>query len=238
MSNNKLQKNDFIEVDFTGKLKDTGNVFDSTVKEELQKLHHGHSHEIIAKPFIFSIGNGMFLPGVDEFLTGKEIGKDYTIELAPENAFGKRNTQMVKVVPLKHFTQQKINPQAGMSFNFDGNIGKILSVSGGRVTVDFNNPLSGKEIIYNIKILRKVDDVSQKVKSLNDFLFRQEFKFRIDEKNKKIIFELEEKQKSFQAFIELFKEKFKEIIGYDLELANSDIKEEKTPKEKPNKDKK
>ena len=38
-----LQKGDFIEIDFTGKVKD-GNVFDSTRKEELEKLHHGHDH--------------------------------------------------------------------------------------------------------------------------------------------------------------------------------------------------
>ena len=76
MTNNTIQKNDFIEVDFTGRVKDTGLVFDSTVKEELQKLHHGHSHEINAKPFVFSIGNGMFLPSVDEFLVGKGVKKE------------------------------------------------------------------------------------------------------------------------------------------------------------------
>ncbi len=126
MSNNTIKKNDFIEVDFTGRVKDSQNVFDSTEKEELEKLHHGHSHEIVAKPFIFSVGNAMFLPAIDEFLIEKEIGKEYLVELNPQNAFGNRNPQMVRIVPLKHFTEQKINPVQGMYLNFDGNMGKIL----------------------------------------------------------------------------------------------------------------
>ncbi len=83
----KIKAKDFIEIEFTGKQKD-GTIFDSNIKKDLQEANLNTS----AKPFIFAIGEDMFLKSIDEFLIGKETGKDYEIELAPEKAFGKRNT--------------------------------------------------------------------------------------------------------------------------------------------------
>ena len=94
---------------------------------------------------------------------------------------------LVQMIPQKQFTQQKINPIPGVVLNFDGRIGKILTVSGGRVMVDFNNPLSGKNVSYEIEVLKKLEDVNEKVKSINDFLFQKEFKFEV--KGKKVIIE-------------------------------------------------
>ena len=173
-----LQKKDFIEIEFTGKVKD-GEIFDSNILEDVKKLHEGHSHEIEAKPVIFCLGEGMFLKGIDDFLIGKEVG-NYQIELSPDKAFGARLAQLVQMVPIKVFQSQKLNPIPGSVFNFDGRIAKVLTVSGGRVIVDFNNPLAGKTVIYNIRILRKVEDLNEKVKSFIDFLFRQELMFSIE----------------------------------------------------------
>jgi len=142
----KIKSKDFIELEFTGRVKE-GNIFDSNIKEDLQKAELNTP----AKPFIFAIEEEMFLKSIDEYLIGKETGKDYEIELNPEKAFGKRNPQMVKMVPLKIFKQQQQPPYPGMTFNFDGQIGKIISVSGGRILIDFNNPLAGKTVLYLFK---------------------------------------------------------------------------------------
>ena len=170
-----LQKKDFIEIDFTGRVKD-GEVFDSSIKGDLEKLHSGHNHDVEAKPFTFCLGEGMFLQGIDDFLVGKEVGKSYDIELEPENAFGKRNPTLIQTIPLKIFKEKEVYPSVGATFNFDGRIGKVLAVSGGRVMIDFNHFLSGKSLVYKITVLKKVDDINQKIKALNEFFFRREFK--------------------------------------------------------------
>lgn len=219
-----LQKNDFIEIEFTAKLKDTGEVFDSTLKEELKKL----SPHALAKPFIFSLGNDMFLKGVDNFLIGKPFNNsiiEYKIDLSPENAFGLRESKLVQMIPIKIFKQHDINPIPGVSLNFDGKIAKILTVSGGRVMVDFNTPLAGKAVIYEIKILRKVDDLNDKVKAINEFLFKKDLKFEI--KEKKLMLEVE---KGLKSLIELFKDKYKEILDLDLEV--NEVEKIKDKKEK------
>ena len=202
-----LQKKDFIEIEFTGKTKD-GEIFDSNIKKNLEKLNPDAN----PKPLIFSLGEGMFLKGIDDFLIGKEIGR-YTIELSPEKAFGPRVKEFVQMVPIKLFHSQNLNPVPGAVFNFDGRIAKVLSVSSGRVMIDFNNPLAGKDVTYEINVLKKVDDINEKAKSLIDFLFRREFKFSV--KDKKIIIEVE---KNLSQLIEMFKEKFKDILDLELEV--------------------
>ena len=209
-----LQKKDFIEVEFTAKTKD-GEIFDTNIAENLRKANL----EGEAKPFAYCLGEDMFLKSVDDFLIGKEIGS-YKIELKPEQAFGKRESSLVQIIPIKIFFEHKINPIPGAVLNFDGKLGKVLTVTGGRVMIDFNSPLAGKEVIYDIKVLRKIDDLNEKINAFNFFLFRKEFKFNIE--SDKLILETESAMKKF---VELFKEKYKNIFNLDLVL--KEIKEEK-----------
>ncbi len=214
-----LKKKDFIEVEFTGRIKG-GAIFDSNIKKDLEEA----KLNIKAKPFIFSLGEGMFIKGVDDFLIGKDVGS-YKIELKPEEAFGKRNSQLVQMMPMKVFIEQKLNPTPGAIFNFDGRIAKVLTASGGRIMVDFNHPMAGKEVVYNLNILRKIEDINEKISALNEFLFRKDFKFDI--KEKKIVMQVE---KSLVKLIELFKDKFKDIFKLDLEVEEIKEAEQKTEK--------
>lgn len=213
-----LQKKDFIKIEFTGKVKD-GEIFDSNIKEDLKDANL----KTESKPFIFCLGEGMFLKGVEDFLIGKDIG-EYEIELTSEKAFGKRDANLVQMMPIKIFAEQKVNPVPGAMFNFDGRIAKILTVSGGRVMVDFNNPIAGKDVVYKIKVLRKVEDKNEKIKAFIDFLFKRDLKFEV--KDKKLIIEVEGQMKNF---VEMFKDKFKDI--FDLELEVREKVEEKKIKE-------
>src|SRR3989344_5656374 len=100
-----LKKNDFIEIEFTARVKNTNEIFDSNINEDLKAANL----EIEPKPFVFCLGEGMFLKGVEDFLTGKKEGK-YEIELPPEKAFGKRNSSLIQLIPSKIFREQKLNP--------------------------------------------------------------------------------------------------------------------------------
>ena len=132
--------------------------------------------------------------------------------------------------------------------NFDGKMGKVLSVSGGRVLVDFNHPLAGKEIIYEINVKRIVQNIDEKIKSFNSFIFKQDLKFSVVQDNKKVIYEIPESDKQLKIFVGIFKEKFKEIFGMELEVkedkeeekkevSKTEIKEDKETKQTIKKDK-
>ena len=83
----KIQKNDFIEIEFIGKIKD-GEIFDTNIKEEAKKI----DLNIEARPLIICIGQKMILPSIDDFLMNKSLGK-YPLELTPDKAFGERKTR-------------------------------------------------------------------------------------------------------------------------------------------------
>ncbi|MAG11141.1 peptidylprolyl isomerase [Candidatus Pacearchaeota archaeon] len=211
-----LKKKDFIEIEFTGRTKD-GKIFDSNIQEDLKKANLN----IEPRPFIFCLGEGMFLKGVEDSLIKKEIGK-YKIELPPEKAFGKRDAKMIQMIPMKVFREHQINPIKGTIFNFDGRLGKILTVSGGRVIVDFNNPVAGKDVVYDVNVLRKLDKRDEKIKALIEFFFRKDFKFRV--KEKKLILDVD---KEFKQFAGLFGDKFKDIFNLELEVHEVEEREKK-----------
>jgi FKBP-type peptidyl-prolyl cis-trans isomerase 2 len=205
----QIKKGDFIEIEFTGKIADTGEVFDTNIKADAEKANLEIKN---IKPFILSVGNLMLPKGFDEDLIGKETEKPYSIEVNPEKAFGKRDSGLVRMIPTKLFHEQKINPEKGMQLALDGQLVRILSNSGGRTLVDFNNPLAGKKVVYDYKINRIVTEEKEKVDSLQEFLFRKKFEF--EKKDNKIVFKLE---KQFDPFVKLFAPKFKEILGLEVE---------------------
>lgn len=215
----KIRKNDFIEIEFTGKISSTGEIFDTNIKSDAKKA--GFKTEGI-KPFVLSVGHKMLPPGLDDDLIGKEIDKSYEIKLKPEEAFGKRDKNLIKMVPTKYFHEQKISPVRGMQLNLDGRIVKILSSDRGRTLTDFNNPLAGKDIIYNYKINKKITDQKEKIIALQDFLFKTIFDYDI--KDKTIVFKV---PKEAEQFVKIFSPKFEEILGLkvDTEEIKKDEKE-------------
>lgn len=200
----KIKKNDFIEIEFTGRFND--KLFDTTNPKEAEKIGLQNPKNI--KPLVISVGNQMLLHGLDEALEGKELNKKYSIHLYPKKAFGERDPNLIKTYSSKSFHNSDIAP--GMVLQLDNMIVKVLSVSGGRVTVDFNNPLAGKEVDYDFTVLRKITDDKEKIKSLQDYFFKQRFDFEI--KNNKVIF----KDNSVNKFLDLLGQKFKDITGFEF----------------------
>ncbi len=176
----KIKKNDFVEIDYTGKLLD-GMVFDTTVKNIAEKNGIG-SQRAKFGPTIICVGEKQVIPGLDDDLAGKEVGKDYVVNLSPETAFGKRDIKKMKVVPISDFKDQKMRPQPGLQIENDkGEIGTITRVSGGRIIVNFNHPLAGKEVSYEYKIHKIVTDEKVKVVSyLNKVLRIPEEKLNVE----------------------------------------------------------
>ena len=214
----KIKKNDFVEIEFTGK-DSNDNIFDTTNPKEAEEMGLQNSN---VKPLIISVGNQMVLKGLDEDLEGKELNKQYSIHLQPEQAFGKRDPSLMRTYSLGHFKKQNINPYPGMALQLDNTIARVISVSGGRVTMDFNNPLAGKPVDYNFKITKTITNNNEKINALQDFFFKSRFKFIIDEKSKKIIF-----KDPIEPFIKMFGKKFKDITGFEFEVKQEVKKEVK-----------
>lgn len=160
-----IQENDFIELDYTGKIKESGVVFDTTNEDEAKKaeVHNAQTHYT---PVIICVGKGQLLKGLEQQLIGKEIGT-FTFSLSPENAFGKKDAKLLKLVPATIFLKQGVHPVVGLQVTIDGAFGTIRT-AGGRTVVDFNHPLAGHDIEYVVTIKRIVTDKKEQLLGLLD----------------------------------------------------------------------
>jgi len=168
-----LKKNDFVEIEYTGKVKETGMIFDTT-NEVVAKENNFHNSKMKYGPMIVCIGQGQALKGLDKALEGKEVGKDYSVEISAEEGFGKKDPKLVQLIPSNKFKSANIRPVPGLQINVDGQIGTIKTVSGGRCMVDFNHPLTSKDLIYDFKIVSEITDKEKQVSSLAGVMLQME----------------------------------------------------------------
>ncbi len=217
-SEHKTHKNDFVEIKFTGYA--NNEIFDSNIDEDIIKINP----KAKADKLIVVIGQGMVVKGFDKELENKYINKNYEVNVKPAEAFGQRDRTLMKTIPLGAFTQQQVSPRPGMVLTLDNHVVKIIAVSGARVVVDFNNPLAGKELKYNFKIIRKIEDEKEKIESLLKFFFGFIPEFEVNEKIKI------KAPKNVEPLIKLYDDKFKELLGKSLEFEEK--QEEKADKNK------
>lgn len=183
-----MKKGDFIKIKFTGRIKETGRIFDTNEKETAEK-EGIFSERMIYAPVLSIVGENYVIKGVDESFLEHNVGDKYKINVPPEKGFGKRNPSLIKLIPMRFFKREKITPFPGMPVNIDRAIGTVRSVSGGRVIVDFNHPLAGKELIYEIAITEKITDKNEKIESLIMFhtgFVNQDFEIEISDKTLRI----------------------------------------------------
>ena len=120
-------------------------------------LENGHivDSNFEGKPATFSVGDGNLLPGFESSLLGLEVGDEREFIISPENAFGQHNAQNVQAVDRGNFDESELEIGSILSFqNGDGELpGVIIALEENQVMVDFNHPLSGKNIVFQVKIV-------------------------------------------------------------------------------------
>ena len=160
-----LMKGDFILVDYTAKVKETSEVFDTTLEEVSKKEHLGKEGEIY-EPKLIVIGEGWMLKPLDEAFMTMEPAKPLTVEIPPEKAFGPRDAEKVRRVPLKALLAKEINPIIGARVEFGGKMATVRSVGAGRVVLDFNPPLAGKTLVYDVTVQKKLETKEEQASAL------------------------------------------------------------------------
>lgn len=159
-----ITQGDFVQLEYSGHLAEDGAVFDTT-DEALAKQHGIHGKNAKYGPVTICIGEHQLIKGIDEELIGKSIGSTHTLTLTPERAFGKKDAKLIQLIPTQKFVKEGITPMPGLQITVDNMLGTVKSVSGGRTLVDFNHPLSGRAVRYEVKVLRKLSDPVEKLQA-------------------------------------------------------------------------
>ena len=160
-----IEKGNFILISYVGKVKETNDVFDTTM-EDVAKKERLYKEGEIYEPKLVVVGEGWVLKALDESLFDFEVGKKESVEISPEKAFGNRDPEKVRMMPLRRLVAKGITPQLGARIEIDGKLATVRTLGAGRVQLDFNPPLAGKTLIYEVTIEKKIDKKAEKLAAL------------------------------------------------------------------------
>jgi len=160
-----FKKGDFILINYTARLSETGEAFDTT-SEDIAKKENIYKDGVLYEPNLVVIGEGWVLKALDDALLNLELNKTEKIEIPSEKAFGERDPKKIKLYPLRKLTSQGITPQVGMRIEVDNRLATVRTIGSGRVLLDFNPPLAGKTLIYEVTVQKKLETAEEKISAL------------------------------------------------------------------------
>jgi peptidylprolyl isomerase len=160
-----FSKGSLILVDYTGKVKDTNQVFDTTIEEEAKK-HSIHDPNVKYQPKLVSVGESWVIRGLDDALANTNAGDATTVEVTPDKGFGERDKGKVRMIPLRKLGEDADKVSVGDSIEIDQKKGIVRYIGSGRVQVDFNHRFAGKTILYDVKILKSLDTDEEKISGI------------------------------------------------------------------------
>jgi len=160
-----MNTGDFVYINYIGRIKDTKEIFDLT-KEEVAKKENVFDPKIKYGPVPVIVDAKFILPGLNDALKGMNIGEKKTVEIPPEKAFGHRNPELIKLIPEARFKEQNMNVTPGSFVTINRIKGRIVSVGGGRVKVDFNHPLAEKTLEYELEVVSEIKEPIEKMKAV------------------------------------------------------------------------
>ncbi|MFX0008197.1 MAG: helix-hairpin-helix domain-containing protein [Candidatus Hermodarchaeota archaeon] len=168
----KVEEGDFVLVKLTARTQ-KGTIFRVSSEEDAKKA--GLYDEQKAKqgyytPEFVIVGKPGFLnEGLTEVIKEMNFFEKKSVRIPPTKAFGKRDPQKIERIGIAKFRRlnEGKNPEIGKEFTkqSQGQVqrGTVTNIVQGRVIVDYNHPLAGQSIDYNLEIIDKIEDFNKKI---------------------------------------------------------------------------
>ena len=151
-----FKKGQLILLDYTAKIKDTDEVFETTIEEDAKK-NSIHEPNIKYQPKLVSVGESWVLKGLDDALPETSVGDKKTIEVSSDKGFGARDKGKVRMIPLRKLGEDAEKVSVGDTVEVDNKKGIIRYIGSGRVQIDYNHRYAGKTILYEINVKKSLD---------------------------------------------------------------------------------
>ena len=158
-------KDSLIYVDYSATTQDDGVVFDTTMKEVAKESNIFRENDRY-EPMLVAIGWNWLLAALEEDLIGMKVGESKTVAVPPEKGAGQRDPTKVKMIAKIKLAKHGTKPVKGESITFGKERGVITAVLGRRVRVDFNSPLAGRTLEFDVTVREIVSNPLDKVKAV------------------------------------------------------------------------
>ncbi len=165
----KVEEGDFVLLKMTARTQ-KGKVFRVSTDEDARKA--GIYDEEKAKqghytPEFIIVGKSGFLnEGLTETIKEMNYFEKKSVRIPPTKAFGKRDFQKIERIGIAKFRKlnEGKNPEYGQDFtNKKGQRGVVSNIMQGKVIVDYNHPLAGQPIDYNLEIIDQIENFNEKI---------------------------------------------------------------------------
>ncbi len=160
-----FQKGSLIQVDYTAKVKDTDEIFETTL-EETAKKHSLHDPNVKYQPKLVSIGDSWVIKGLDDALANTTVGDKTTIEISPDKGYGERDSGKVRMIPLRKLGEDAEKVSVGDMIEIDNKKGIVRFIGSGRVQVDFNHRFAGKTVLYDVNVIKELTTDDEKIQGV------------------------------------------------------------------------
>ncbi len=160
-----LEKGSLILVDYTARVKDTNEVFETTREEDAKKTDHYDSTRKY-EPRLVSVGEAWVLKGLDEALANANVGDKLNVEVTPDKGFGERDPNKVRMIPQRKLGEKADEVSVGDIVELEDRTGVVRYVGSGRVQIDFNHRLAGRVLLYDVNVVKKLETDNEKVTAL------------------------------------------------------------------------
>ncbi len=206
-----FSKSSLILVDYTAKVKDTDDIFDTTIEADAKK-HSIYEENVKYQPKLVSIGEVSYpvLKGLDEALAKTSVGEKLTVEVTPDKGFGERDTKKIRMIPIRKLGEDAEKVSVGDTIDVDNKRGIIRYIGSGRVQVDYNHRYAGKTILYDVNVIKSLDSPSDKVDGI--------LKNRLPVEDSKIAFDLKDKEVSITIPEEILRADGLQIMKHFIQL--------------------
>lgn len=156
-----INENDWVKIDYVARLKENSKVFDTTM-EDVARSERIFDEKRAYSPMLCRVGDEKFLiPGLARRLVGLELNSPQTFEIDAKDAYGERDSKKIEMVPTKRLRKANLDPRVGNRVQLAGKSGTILWVGGGRSRIDYNHPLAGKDLTFDVTVVEHLEDDEQ-----------------------------------------------------------------------------
>jgi len=160
-----FNKGALILIEYTAKVKDTDEVFETTIEAEAKK-HSIHDANVKYQPKLVSVGESWVIKGLDEALANSKVGDKTSVEVTPDKGFGERDSGKVRMIALRKLGEDADKVSVGDTIEIDQKTGIVRFIGSGRVQVDYNHRFAGKTIVYDVNVLRALETDDEKINGM------------------------------------------------------------------------
>ena len=170
-----MENGELVLIDYVGRA--DGEIFDLSDEEKAEELGV-KQQEMEYKPIPVLVGESYVIEGLEDEIRGMEVGEEKEVEIPTEKAYGKRDSDNMETFPEKEFKKQGVQVNVGEQIQIGRKTGRVISKGSGRVRIDFNHPLSGKDLEYWVRVNEKIEDDEEKARHIFQYrLGHGEIKF-------------------------------------------------------------